>query len=117
MVLERSRPGVMAAALGSPDEEPAERPAVTDDPAGSLIVALAQCYPKLGDVAANVGMHLGVINDAAARGAGLVVFPELSITGYFLKDQVPDVALTLSSPEIARCVPPHEKDGSTSSRG
>ena len=100
MVLERSRPGVIPVSLEVPTADPRERPAPAGDPAGSLIVALAQCYPKLGDVPANVAMHLEVINDAAARGAGLVVFPELSITGYFLKDQVPDVALTLDSPEI-----------------
>ena len=101
MVLERSRPGVIPVSLEAPAAEPHVRPATSGDPAGSLIVALAQCYPKLGDVAANVAMHLAVISDAAARGAGLVVFPELSITGYFLKDQVPDVALSLDSPEIA----------------
>jgi predicted amidohydrolase len=100
MVLERSRPGVIPVSLNAPAAVPTERPAPVGDPAGSLIVALAQCYPKLGDVAANVAMHLAVISDAAARGAGLVVFPELSITGYFLKDQVSDVALTLDSPEI-----------------
>jgi predicted amidohydrolase len=90
----------MPASLGAPAAAPGEQPAVAADPAGPLIVALAQCYPKLGDVAANVAMHLAIIGNAAARGAGLVVFPELSITGYFLKDQVPDVALTLDSAEI-----------------
>jgi predicted amidohydrolase len=35
-------------------------------------------------------------------GAGLVLFPELALTGYFLKDLVPDVALSLDAPEIAR---------------
>jgi predicted amidohydrolase len=100
MVLERSRPSVIPASLDAPAADPHERPTAIDDPAGSLVVALAQCYPRLGDVAANLAMHLSVIGDAATRGAGLVVFPELSITGYFLKDQVPDVALTLGSPEI-----------------
>ena len=66
--------------------------------------------------AANIAMHLTVITRRRARGAGLVVFPELSITGYFLKDQVPDVALTLDSPEIAALRAPRERDGSTSSR-
>ncbi len=100
MVLERSRPGVIPVSLDAPTLDPTERPAPAGDPAGALIVALAQCYPKLGDVPTNVAMHLDLISDAAARGAGLIVFPELSVTGYFLKDQVPDVALTLGSPEI-----------------
>jgi len=79
-----------------PQEEAAQAP----DPAGSIMVALAQCYPRLGDVGANLAMHLAVIGDAAAHDAGLVVFPELSMTGYFLKDQVPDVALRIDSKEI-----------------
>jgi predicted amidohydrolase len=102
MVLERSRTGVTAA----PDEASSVagsragvEPTATVDPAGSTIVALAQCYPKLGDVAANLATHLAIIG-AAGRYAGLVVFPELSLTGYFLKDQVPEVALRLDSPEI-----------------
>ena len=103
MVLERSRPGVTTAPERAPVDAiagGADEPMSVDDPAGSVIVALAQCYPKLGDVAANLSAHLATIAEAAARGAGLVVFPELSITGYFLKDQVPEVALRLDSPEV-----------------
>jgi predicted amidohydrolase len=104
MVLERSRTGVTAlpeVAPGAAAADPRDEPAATSDPAGSITVALAQCYPKLGDVAANLSTHLAVIGDAAAHDAGLVVFPELSMTGYFLKDQVPDVALRLDSEEVA----------------
>ena len=35
-------------------------------------------------------------------GADLVVFPELSLTGYFLKDQTFEVARALDAPEFAR---------------
>ena len=103
MVLERSRTGVMAETAGAPvldEAAPLEAPRPASDPAGSVIVALAQCYPKLGDVAANLAMHLEIVDEAAAHDAGLVVFPELSMTGYFLKDQVPDVALRLDSKEV-----------------
>lgn len=103
MVLERSRTGVMAETAGAPvldEAAPLEAPRPASDPAGSVIVALAQCYPKLGDVAANLAMHLEIIDEAAAHHACLVVFPELSMTGYFLKDQVPDVALRLDSKEV-----------------
>jgi predicted amidohydrolase len=65
-------------------------------------VALAQIKPKLGCVAEN----LYIIEEAVEKGikerADLVLFPELSLTGYFLKDLVPDVALALDSPEILR---------------
>jgi predicted amidohydrolase len=104
MVLERSRTGMTPAAApetGAAVEEPSATPEATPDPAGSVSIALAQFYPRLGDVAANLAAHLTIIAGAAATGAGLVVFPELSLTGYFLKDQVPEVALGLDSLEIA----------------
>ncbi len=65
-----------------------------------VVVALAQIAPRLGDVRANVDRHLELIGAAAAGGAGLVVFPELSLTGYFLKDLVTDTALRLDSEEL-----------------
>lgn len=56
-------------------------------------IALAQIAPKLGDVAANVEIHLDVLEKARRKRAGLVVFPELGLTGYTLKDLVEEVAL------------------------
>lgn len=67
-----------------------------------VVVTLAQLAPRLGDVHANLERHLELIADAAAAGAALVVFPELSLTGYFLKDLVPDVALREQSDELHR---------------
>ena len=58
-----------------------------------LRVALAQIAPKLGDMKANLDLHLRSIEQARDDGAGLIVFPELSLTGYHLLDQVPDLAL------------------------
>lgn len=59
----------------------------------SLRVALAQIAPKLGDVGSNLSRHAQVCREAARAGASLVVFPELSLTGYLLRDQVPEVAI------------------------
>jgi predicted amidohydrolase len=70
--------------------------------AGSLRIALAQVEPILGDLAANVRMHLRWIKEARRRGADLVVFPELSLTGYLLQDLVAEVAVRLDSPEPLR---------------
>jgi NAD+ synthase (glutamine-hydrolysing) len=56
-------------------------------------IALAQAAPCLGDLEKNVEAHLDVLEKARRRKADLVVFPELSLTGYTLKDLVPDVAL------------------------
>ena len=56
-------------------------------------IGLAQIYPKLGDVAHNLGVHLNSIEEARASGVDLLVFPELSLTGYQVQDLVPEVAL------------------------
>src|SRR5262245_6755868 len=60
-----------------------------------LRLALAQIAPVLGDVEANVRLHLEAGREAARAGAGLVVFPELSLTGYRLQDLVSEVALRI----------------------
>jgi predicted amidohydrolase len=59
----------------------------------TFVAALAQINTKLGDVPANLDKHLALIADARARGADLIVFPELSLTGYMLQDLAPSVAL------------------------
>jgi len=101
MVLERSRTGVIPTQESMPDATAADpSPEPAPDPSGSVSVAIAQFYPRLGDVAANIAAHLTVISTAAASGARLVVFPELSLTGYFLKDQVPEVAVRIDASEI-----------------
>jgi predicted amidohydrolase len=48
-------------------------------------IALAQFNTKLGDVHANLQKHLELIEEAH-QGADLIVFPELSLTGYALLD-------------------------------
>src|SRR5262245_28420724 len=57
-------------------------------------VALAQIAPKLGDLESNLALHIDAIRLARREKARIVVFPELSMTGYVLRDQVQDVALT-----------------------
>jgi NAD+ synthase (glutamine-hydrolysing) len=56
-------------------------------------VLLAQIEPTLGNLSANLELHLAEIESARKRGSALVLFPELSLSGYFLRDQVTDVAL------------------------
>lgn len=63
-------------------------------------IALAQIAPKLGDVAGNLALHLKQIAAAKEQAADLIVFPELSLTGYFLRDMVPDVALSADADEL-----------------
>lgn len=65
-------------------------------------MALAQLSPRLGDVSANLELYEEAIREARGRGADLVVFPELSLTGYHLKDDVPTVAERLDGTVIGR---------------
>ncbi len=51
----------------------------------SVTIALAQLPVVKGAVAENLETHLAYIQHAAERGADLVVFPELSLTGYELE--------------------------------
>ncbi len=49
-------------------------------------IALAQINPTVGDISANADKHASFIAQARSAGANVVVFPELSITGYPPKD-------------------------------
>jgi predicted amidohydrolase len=55
-------------------------------------IALAQINTRLGDVSANLAKHLDLTNQAVSAGAQLIVFPELSLTGYCLQDLASTVA-------------------------
>jgi NAD+ synthase (glutamine-hydrolysing) len=57
-----------------------------------LTLALAQINTHLGDVEANLEKHLTMIHEARTGGAELLIFPELSLTGYVLQDLVPSVS-------------------------
>jgi len=57
-------------------------------------IMIAQINPVLGDLTANFDMHRQAIEQAVSDGAQLIVFPELSMSGYQLKDLVEDCALT-----------------------
>lgn len=56
-------------------------------------IAVAQIDPVLGDVQRNLRKHLDFASRAVKKGADLIVFPELSLTGYTLRDINLDVAL------------------------
>ena len=61
-------------------------------------IALAQIDPLLGDVERNVALHCAYADRAREAGAQLVVFPELSLTGYGIKDLNWDLAVHPDNP-------------------
>jgi len=68
----------------------------------SIRTAIAQINPKLGDLQANLALYEEKIRQAIKNRAQLLVFPELSLTGYFLRDTVPSVALTMHAAELTK---------------
>jgi len=66
-----------------------------------LRIALAQVAPTLGDLEANLARHHELLAAARANDAGLVVFPELGLTGYLLQDLSSEVAMRLDDPRLA----------------
>lgn len=62
-----------------------------------MLIALAQINTHLGDVGANLEKHLALIAEARSHNADLILFPELSLTGYVLQDLVPQVARRAST--------------------
>ena len=67
----------------------------------SLRIALAQIAPRLGFLDENLARHHALIAEARDRGADIVVFPELGLTGYLLQDLASEVAMRLDDPRLA----------------
>lgn len=62
-------------------------------------LGIAQVAPLFGNVQANVTRMIDIMHENIGK-ADLLVFPELSLTGYDLKDQLFDVALTADAKEM-----------------
>ncbi|MBC7362540.1 MAG: hypothetical protein H5U06_09720 [Candidatus Aminicenantes bacterium] len=56
-------------------------------------IAIAQISSVLGNLDKNLKRHLEFIQQAIDQKADLIIFPELSLTGYSLKDLVAEVAI------------------------
>ena len=66
----------------------------------NFTIALAQVDGKLGNLRDNVSKHVEYVRKAKAKGANLIVFPELSLTGYSIRDLNWDAALRLPAKDI-----------------
>lgn len=64
-------------------------------------VALAQIATRPGQPRHNLRRHLEAISQAQSAGARLVVFPELSLSGYLLNHGVAEAAMTVDDPLLA----------------
>lgn len=61
-------------------------------------IALAQISCKRGDKAENIKKIEREVTKAKQQGAELVIFPELSLTGYTMRDQIYELAETIPGP-------------------
>ena len=64
-------------------------------------VALAQISCKRGDKAENIRKVEDKVTEAKQQGAELVIFPELSLTGYTVRDQIYELAETIPGPSTS----------------
>ena len=65
-------------------------------------ISIAQIDCVLGEIEPNLEKHYQQIEQAIEAKSDLIVFPELSLTGYFLKDAVFQVALHDSDAKLNR---------------
>jgi predicted amidohydrolase len=56
-------------------------------------VGLGQINPALGNLSRNLAIYQEIFAQAKKEQVDLLIFPELGLTGYFLRDMVPEVAL------------------------
>ena len=63
-------------------------------------VALAQMNPKIGDKTHNIDRMKKNIEEAKKRGANIIIFPELSLTGYMVRDLVYELAEPIPGPSV-----------------
>jgi predicted amidohydrolase len=74
------------------------------DPGNSVRVAVAQTAPELGANSRNLERTVARLEEAAAAGARLVVFPECALSGYMAEslDELRALAEPVPGPSIAR---------------
>ena len=67
----------------------------------SLRVAVAQIDVDHLDLRGNIDKHLDVIEEARAKDVDLLVFPELSLTGYDVGEHAFDAGMDVGDPRLA----------------
>lgn len=69
-----------------------------------LKAALGQIQSKFNDFAENVTRHVSWTTKAKEKGAQLIVFPELSLTGYYLREAVSEAAVDINNPVLKKII-------------
>ena len=70
-------------------------------------IALAQINPTMGDIAGNAARVTSRIDDAAAAGADLVVFPEQTLLGYPARDLFQRREVLVANTAALNCIASH----------
>ncbi|TSD62827.1 NAD+ synthase [Aeromicrobium piscarium] len=70
-----------------------------------LRLALAQVNPTVGDIDGNAEIIVSTAREAAARGAHVVVFPEMALTGYPVEDLAGRLSFIHRSQEALAALP------------
>lgn len=74
-----------------------------------MIIKMCQTSPVFFDIYTNIKEAIEIIEDAKESYTDLIVFPELALTGYFVKQNYHNLSLRLGSDEIQELVS-HTKD-------
>lgn len=69
-------------------------------PMSRIRLAAAQIECQAGDIGANLALHEQAVRQARDSGAGLVVFPELSLTDYETALDIARLAMSRSAPQL-----------------
>lgn len=67
-----------------------------------LRIGLGQINPSLGNLSRNIDIYEDLFARAKDQAIDMLIFPELGLTGYFLRDMVPEVALKEDSAILKR---------------
>lgn len=78
-----------------------------------MIIALVQMFSEKGDTKSNLLKTKELIRRSVKSGAEIVVFPEMSLTGYFASKKYLDATLQLNSKEVLEIVKLSEELGVT----
>src|SRR5437763_10443336 len=69
-----------------------------------VAIALGQINPTVGDFSGNAAKHVDCARRAQAAGAGLILFPELSVCGYPPRDLVERSSFVTRNRETAELI-------------